>query len=119
MKHPTRRRWIRYVVAAIVLVALLVLILVAPVETGSTRIVTATEIARSPSDVFAYVTTPRNWPRWHPSSIAVGGDADLVARALARDGEQQGGVVMRGIRDLATQRGILGGVVHAAILRTA
>jgi len=33
-------------------------------------------IAASPERLFAYVTTPANWPQWHPSSIAVTGDAD-------------------------------------------
>ena len=26
--------------------------------------------------LFAYVTTPANWPEWHPSSLRVTGDAD-------------------------------------------
>jgi uncharacterized protein YndB with AHSA1/START domain len=41
-----------------------------------TQIRTEAEIRRSPDDVFTYVTTPANWPRWHPSSIAVSGDAN-------------------------------------------
>ncbi len=39
-------------------------------------IVTTTSIRRPPGDVFAYVTAPGNWPRWHPSSIAVRGTVD-------------------------------------------
>ena len=31
------------------------------------------QIGRSAPDVFAFVTTPGNWPRWHPSSLAVSG----------------------------------------------
>lgn len=75
MKHPVRRRRLRNIVGAVALVTLAVLAVVVPIDTGRTRIVTSAEIARSPADVFAYVTTPANWPRWHPSSIAVGGDA--------------------------------------------
>ena len=38
-----------------------------------THIVDSVTIARAPADVFAYVTTPANWPKWHPSSLAVRG----------------------------------------------
>ena len=40
------------------------------------RIVCAANIARTPADMFAYVTTPANWPTWHPSSIRVTGSVD-------------------------------------------
>jgi len=40
------------------------------------RIVCAANIGRSPADVFEYVTTPGNWPIWHPSSIKVLGATD-------------------------------------------
>jgi uncharacterized protein YndB with AHSA1/START domain len=41
-----------------------------------TRIYTTTRI-HSPIDrVFDYVTTPDNWPAWHPSSLGVGGATD-------------------------------------------
>jgi uncharacterized protein YndB with AHSA1/START domain len=40
-----------------------------------TRIRSEATIGRPPSDVFDYVTTPANWPQWHPSSVAVTGDA--------------------------------------------
>jgi uncharacterized protein YndB with AHSA1/START domain len=40
-----------------------------------TRIRSDATIGRSPDEVFDYVTTPANWPRWHPSSIRVTGDA--------------------------------------------
>ncbi|MEJ8845637.1 SRPBCC family protein [Variovorax rhizosphaerae] len=46
-----------------------------PMPAGTTRIVHEADIARSPADVYAYVTTPANWPLWHPSSLAVSGDA--------------------------------------------
>ena len=41
-----------------------------------TRIFATTYIARPVEEVYNYVTTPGNWPSWHPSSIAVTGDAD-------------------------------------------
>ena len=41
-----------------------------------TRISNSIVIARAPDAVFAYVTTPANWPKWHPSSLAVSGAAD-------------------------------------------
>jgi hypothetical protein len=46
-----------------------------PVE-DTTRIHSSVEIARDPDVVFAYVTTPANWPTWHPSSLAVSGAVD-------------------------------------------
>lgn len=46
-----------------------------PVNAGVTHVRTEIDIARLPHDVYAYVSTPANWPRWHPSSIAVRGDA--------------------------------------------
>jgi Raf kinase inhibitor-like YbhB/YbcL family protein len=33
-------------------------------------------IARPPAEVFDYVSTPLNWPRWHPSSQGVSGATD-------------------------------------------
>ena len=39
-------------------------------------IVSTATIARSPEDVFAFVTTPRHWPEWHPSSLGVSGAID-------------------------------------------
>ena len=41
-----------------------------------TLIRTAVEIRRPVEQVFEYVTTPGNWPRWHPSSLGVSGAAD-------------------------------------------
>jgi len=39
----------------------------------TTDIVTNTLIKRSPAEVFEFITTAANWPRWHPSSVAVRG----------------------------------------------
>jgi uncharacterized protein YndB with AHSA1/START domain len=41
-----------------------------------TSIVTRAIIQAPPERVFDYVTTPANWPRWHPSSLAVSAGAD-------------------------------------------
>lgn len=40
-----------------------------------TRILSAVTITRPIDVVFEYVTTPANWLLWHPSSLAVTGDA--------------------------------------------
>jgi uncharacterized protein YndB with AHSA1/START domain len=61
------------IAAGVVLLACAVIYL--PVNVGLSHIRAETDIARSPHEVFLYVTTPANWPRWHPSSIAVAGDA--------------------------------------------
>lgn len=34
---------------------------------------TKAHFSQPPSVVFSYVTTPSNWPRWHPSSLKVEG----------------------------------------------
>lgn len=69
------RAW-KLAVAIVFAAALLVGALFLPVELGSTRIVSVADIARGPPEVFAYVTTPGNWPQWHPSSLAVSGAVD-------------------------------------------
>jgi uncharacterized protein YndB with AHSA1/START domain len=43
---------------------------------ASARIVTHVDIAAPPQAVFAYATTPANWPAWHPASRAVSGAID-------------------------------------------
>jgi uncharacterized protein YndB with AHSA1/START domain len=47
-----------------------------PDALAATRIVSSADIAAPPERVFAYVTTPANWPRWHPQSRAVSGVVD-------------------------------------------
>lgn len=45
-----------------------------------TRIYTSTHIRQPIELLFDYVTTPGNWPQWHPSSLGVsGGGADHSA----------------------------------------
>jgi uncharacterized protein YndB with AHSA1/START domain len=41
-----------------------------------TRIYTTTDIEAPIEEVFDYVTTPGNWPSWHPSSLGVSGATD-------------------------------------------
>ncbi|HKZ18968.1 MAG TPA: SRPBCC family protein [Acidimicrobiia bacterium] len=38
-----------------------------------TTIVTKAHFSQPPDVVFSYVTTPSNWPKWHPSSLKVEG----------------------------------------------
>src|SRR5947209_7567021 len=46
-----------------------------PSRKGRTsRIFTTALIHKPVEQVFDYVTTPGNWPRWHPSSLNVSGD---------------------------------------------
>ncbi len=40
------------------------------------RILTTVRIQAPVEEVFDYVTTPGNWPEWHPSSLGVSGAAD-------------------------------------------
>lgn len=41
-----------------------------------TRICNHIQIRRPIEQVFDFVTTPGNWPRWHPASVSIGGNAD-------------------------------------------
>ncbi len=50
-------------------------------DTGSTRVVTSVKIERLPAVVFDFVSTPENWPLWHPASLAVEGGAGRGLRA--------------------------------------
>jgi hypothetical protein len=66
-----------HLVWAISLAVLIAVLLLVPLPWAhTTRIHTVVDIRRSPSEVFDYVTTPGNWPRWHPSSLAVRGSTD-------------------------------------------
>ncbi|MBA5604476.1 SRPBCC family protein [Duganella sp. FT3S] len=55
-------------------------VLLAPLPLPPGTVRTSAVIARSPGAVFDYVTTPGNWPRWHPSSLAVAGATDHSLR---------------------------------------
>ena len=60
-------------IAAALMVALGAALWFAPPLQPDTRITNEITIARPPRQVYDYVTTPANWPRWHPSSLAVRG----------------------------------------------
>jgi uncharacterized protein YndB with AHSA1/START domain len=63
------------------------------------RIVGVTTIARPPLEVFDYVTTPRNWPAWHPSSLSVTGPTDHPLDVGERCTEQYIVAGRRGVTD--------------------
>lgn len=64
------------VIAAAVIAVVLFVPLPWPDALAATHIVDSADIAAPPERVFAYVTTPANWPRWHPQSRAVSGVVD-------------------------------------------
>jgi len=64
------------IIAALVAAAGVGVLLAPPPFDDTTRIRSSVEIARDPDSVFDYVTTPANWPKWHPSSLGVSGAAD-------------------------------------------
>jgi uncharacterized protein YndB with AHSA1/START domain len=41
-----------------------------------TRICSSIQIRQPIEQVFDFITTPANWPQWHPASLSVGGNAD-------------------------------------------
>jgi len=41
-----------------------------------TRICNTIQIRQPIEEVFDFITTPGNWPQWHPASVSVGGNAD-------------------------------------------
>lgn len=59
-----------------VLVVVAVGLKYAPAPQTPVQIRKQIDIARAPAEVFDFVTTPGNWPRWHPSSLAVQGATD-------------------------------------------
>ena len=68
---------LRVLIAVAVTTALGALILLAPFPLQDvTRVRNSIDIAAPTEQVFEYVTTPSNWPRWHPSSRAVHGAVD-------------------------------------------
>ncbi|KAF7962894.1 polyketide cyclase [Cupriavidus sp. UYMU48A] len=61
----------------LVVVAIGIALLFVPLPwTDTTRIHNEAVIARPPAAVFDYVSTPGNWPSWHPSSLGVAGATD-------------------------------------------
>jgi uncharacterized protein YndB with AHSA1/START domain len=57
-------------------VAALIGLLFVPLAVPSRPIVTTINIGQPPTTTFQYVTTPANWPKWHPSSLSVTGAVD-------------------------------------------
>ena len=41
-----------------------------------TRICNSIQLRQPVEQVFDFITTPANWPQWHPASVSVGGNAD-------------------------------------------
>ena len=69
----------RILVSLVVVVAVAALLFAPlpwPDSVVATRIADSVDIAAPPERVFAYVTVPVNWPRWHPQSRAVSGVVD-------------------------------------------
>ncbi|BAL24904.1 hypothetical protein AZKH_2598 [Azoarcus sp. KH32C] len=77
MKRASRRRRIVWTasVAGVVLAAILATILL-PSPKAPVHLTNEVTITRPIGEVFEYVTTPGNWPKWHPSSLAVSGAID-------------------------------------------
>ena len=67
-----QRRFGKIGLIAATVIAVIVLFAPLPVDIR-TRIHKTVTIDRPPAMVFDYVTTPRNWPAWHPSSLEVRG----------------------------------------------
>src|SRR6478672_1826041 len=69
-------RYWRSIALVILVVGLVIAALLWLPIGDSTRIRNEVVIARAPDAVFAYVSTPGNWPKWHPASKAVSGASD-------------------------------------------
>ena len=67
-----QRRFGKVGLIAATVIAAIVLFAPLPLDIR-TRIYKTIAIDRPPTMVFDYVTTPRNWPAWHPSSLEVRG----------------------------------------------
>ncbi len=68
---------IKVTVAAAVVAGLgFVGLLIASRTDNTTRIHTKIWIKRPVDEVYHYVTTPANWPEWHPASLSVEGATD-------------------------------------------
>ena len=69
-----------------------------------TRIQTRATIRRTQAEVFDYVTTPDNWRQWHPSTIAVTGDASHPLDVGERCSEEFVVAGRRGVTDWTVLR---------------
>lgn len=85
-RKPAARRWMIRAAVAMGLVLVIAARLAAPEEPVQLR--NEVIISRTPQEVFDFVTTPGNWPKWHPSSLAVSGATDhplLVGEQVTED----------------------------------
>ncbi len=62
-------------IAAVAMVVVGAAAVFALTSSGSS-VVSTVRIHRPIDDVFAFFTTPKNWPLWHPASISVSGATD-------------------------------------------
>jgi uncharacterized protein YndB with AHSA1/START domain len=82
-----------------------------------TTIFSAIDICRPVEAVYEFVTTPGNWPRWHPSSLGVTGAVDHSLQVGERCTEafhvagRRGEVVWTVIAREAPQRWSIEGVI--------
>uniref|UniRef100_UPI003F86978F SRPBCC family protein n=1 Tax=Cupriavidus ulmosensis TaxID=3065913 RepID=UPI003F86978F len=75
-RRRTHKRRTLFVALLVLVGAAAVLLLPLPRSwRGVTHIVNEVTIAQPDAVVFDYVSTPANWPDWHPSSLAVTGAA--------------------------------------------
>ncbi|MDN4572228.1 polyketide cyclase [Pandoraea cepalis] len=72
-RAPMKRVFLFFLGAAVVVALLSLLPL--PFE-RQTHIVSTVTVQAPPQAVYDYVTTPANWPKWHPASLAVQGATD-------------------------------------------
>ncbi|MEZ4674165.1 MAG: SRPBCC family protein [Caldilineaceae bacterium] len=82
-----------------------------------TRISTVVHIERTPTELYDFVTTPGNWPQWHPSSLGVRGAIDHslaigeeVTEAFHVAG-RRGEVVWTVVECAAPQRWVIDGTI--------
>jgi uncharacterized protein YndB with AHSA1/START domain len=67
----------RTVLPVLITICAIVVLLFVPLPwQPMTQIHSEVTIRRAPEEVFEYVSTPANWPAWHPSSLAVRGATD-------------------------------------------
>jgi uncharacterized protein YndB with AHSA1/START domain len=77
-RAPMKRAFL-FILGAVALLALLSL-LPLPFE-RQTHVLDTVKLRAPPQAVYDYTTTPDNWPKWHPASIAVQGATDHPLKA--------------------------------------
>lgn len=66
----------RWIVATLAVAAIAGIALIPLPFDDTTRIRNSVSVDQGPEVVFAYVTTPAKWPKWHPASLGVSGAVD-------------------------------------------